>query len=306
MKLGTALIGLLLTHTSVAAAYCRSTTCSPRTAPPEDMCESDDYGCPSTGVPLSWRTGCVSFSVHSTGSVKRNIDFDLVHQIAVAAFDTWLSADCGDGTPSLQVVDLSPVECGQAEYNPTGPNANVILFRDEEWPHDETAVAITTVTQDLDTGAIYDADVEINSAQQNLTTGNDDVGYDLESVLTHEVGHFLGLDDNNDPDTRATMYGYYHPGDTWPRELSGDDERGICSIYPPDEAPTSVQCTPRHGFSAECAPNVTSGCGCATPGRSTWEHAQGPVGLGFLALVSCLRRRRRSHGGARRRLSEQG
>src|SRR5262249_52117235 len=81
--------------------------------------------------------------------------------------------------------------------------------------------------------------------------------YNLEAVITHEVGHFLGL--AHSADMNSIMFAHYHANAT---ELTPDDIQGICAIYPPDhtritsagvvpEDPCSV--TPRHGFSTECA-----------------------------------------------------
>ena len=57
----------------------------------------------------------------------------------------------------------------------------------------------TTLSIDTVSGQILDADVEIDAFDpgQNgmppITTSDSNVGYDLESIVTHEAGHFLGL-----------------------------------------------------------------------------------------------------------------
>src|SRR6185503_2502521 len=118
-----------------------------------------------------------------------------------ASFDTWLSADCGDGaTPGVVIVDDgpvddSPIDCAIREDNENQRNANVFLFRDDEWPHmgADDALALTTVSYNRENGEIYSADVEINAATAKFTTtdAEEDVVDDLQSVLTHECGHFL-------------------------------------------------------------------------------------------------------------------
>jgi MYXO-CTERM domain-containing protein len=62
-------------------------------------------------------------------------------------------------------------------------------------------------------------------------------------VLTHEIGHFSGL--NHSSSAFDTMYYSWRP---WPgqRTLSTDDKRGLCSIYPvaADECASSTSCLP--------------------------------------------------------------
>src|SRR5262249_10703190 len=146
------------------------------------------------GTPLAWRTGCVSYSMQQNASQQVSLAdatkaFDL-------AFQTWEHATCaGGGHPQILLVDHGPVERDKHEYNQQSGNANIILFRDDAWPHagQGDTLALTTVTYDLDSGEIYDADIELNSAQGHFTTADTLVRDDLLSIATHEAGHFLGL-----------------------------------------------------------------------------------------------------------------
>ena len=55
---------------------------------------------------------------------------------------------------------------------------------------------------------------------------------DLESAMTHELGHVLGLSHPDDP--LATMYASYRPDGSM-RMLALDDKLGICSLYEADD-----------------------------------------------------------------------
>jgi hypothetical protein len=287
-----------------AAAFCRTTTA----AIPADYLP-EDSGCWTSGLPIWWRNECVGYDIQQNAS--KQVSYDDAASAIALAFLKWTSVACPtDGTTnsrvSIDVRDLGPVSCDQVQYNSTSGNQHVILFRDDTWPHDDSSntLALTTVTFDPTTGEIYDADMEINTAQQTLTL-QDPIpadGYDFQSIVTHETGHFLGM--AHSQDERATMFAQYTKGATWMRNLSEDDIQGICSIYPADDTrsvPTSVAAsgqvaadacdpTPRHGFSTTCAAtpskcDVSSGM----PGRHDW-HAGAPL-LGAAALISFLRKR---------------
>src|SRR5690606_21413887 len=161
-----------------ASGYCRTTTCDPSVD-----CEYDSRGCTTVGLPLEWKRGCVSFSLHRDGSPKRSVSYDTAHALATRAFDSWVDADCDGHSPSLEVADMSPVLCGEPEYNSDHGNANVIMFRDNDWPYAgaNATLALTTITFNYETGEIFDADIEVNSFRTPLTTSNVGVEFDLES-----------------------------------------------------------------------------------------------------------------------------
>ncbi|MEO7112141.1 MAG: matrixin family metalloprotease [Polyangiaceae bacterium] len=230
-----------------------------------------------SGLPLYWKNACVGYDIQQGAS--KQVSYDDAAQAIAAAFTKWTGATCGtDGSgnsrASIDVRDLGPVQCNQVQYNKEGPNQHVIIFDDNTWPHQDSnnTLALTTVTFDSTTGEIYDADMEINTAQQTLTV-HDPIpadGYDLASIVTHETGHFLGMAHSGD--TAATMYAHYRQGATSMRNLTQDDVQGICSIYSPDGnrnidggtvAEDSCDPTPRHGFQSACASGQSGGCSIA-------------------------------------------
>jgi MYXO-CTERM domain-containing protein len=289
MRASAALIALaLLSFAGSADAYCRTSTCG------SSECEIDpDCGfCLIGGKPLYWPRGCVSYSVHEGGSKRRQIDAETTRRIVEAAFARWIGVACGTGTPGIMVYDFGLVSCDKQEYNQDEPNANLWVHRDDEWPYISggQTLALTTLTFNVETGEIYDADVEINSFENPLTISDTDVGTDLESIIVHEAGHFLGL--SHSCDGQATMFANYVFGETKLRSLEADDIAGICAIYPPGKDTRGCNPTPRHGFSRECASGVEKGCCTTAPGQ---PGPHGPWALGAALFgAAALAARRRS------------
>jgi hypothetical protein len=293
-----AAVALLLLE-QAAAAYCRSAACSPQGT--DDSTQGQVCNPPADGdcgIELQWRQPCVSFDVAEAAS--NQVDYAAADAALTAAFATWQGLDCGGGTPGIQVFDFGPVSCAVVEYNQHGGNANVLVFRDDVWPHDTggggvDTLALTTVTYDVDKGDIYDADIEVNTADNTFSTtdtpGPTDA--DLLSVLTHETGHFFGL--AHTMVAGATMYPSYTPGTDTIRNPAADDIAAICDAYPPGRIGTG-DCTgiPRHGWAPVCYAAQTY-VRCAA-GPRVGDGGEGGYALGpglFLAALGLVVARRR-------------
>jgi hypothetical protein len=88
-------------------------------------------------------------------------------------------------------------------------------------------------------GQILDADIIFNPAVQWVTNGQPDTNQeDLQTVATHEIGHFFGLD--HSAVVRAVMYPF---GGGTLTTLSYDDVAGLMQLYPkstPDYATGNI------------------------------------------------------------------
>jgi hypothetical protein len=230
-------------------------------------------------------------------------------------FATWTGVTC-DGQPlSITAMNRGPVVCAAREFNDgqktAGGNANIIVFRDDTWPEsavsDPTStLALTTVTYNKTNGQIVDADIEINGSQAPLSTNDAGGGtsYDLQSILTHETGHFFGLSHStvaclSDGSDCPTMNAHYRPGSIAYRTLEDDDKAGICAIYPTGRATTDDSCLPVDGFSSLCGhqPDPSQG-GCTVAGSDGSDSGCGRALATLLVLTSPLARRRRLRKGA--------
>ena len=225
-----------------ASAFCRSTTCT-------GECERDADECKTSGAKLSWRTSCVGYSLQRDGTA--NLPMKHVRPAIERSFAKWVDLECEDGIATLSFSELDDVSCHQTEYNDGEANANIVLFQDTKWKYTsaDNNLAKTTVTFDDETGEILDADIEVNHAYNFFTISDENVEYDLESVVTHEVGHFIGLDHTLDPS--ATMNATYERGTTDLRTIEIDDVDGACAVYPPDR---DAKCNtkPKGGLRDDC------------------------------------------------------
>lgn len=291
---------LVLGAPATAAAYCRTMTCDPMVS--TCALEAGDSGCIREGVGLFWPLRCIGIALQKDAS--RQVNFSEFERVARAAFGAWNNVDCDGQPPSIQTDFVGSVTCDKQQFNEDWGNANILIFRDDRWPyHGQSSVlALTTLTFGVTSGTIYDADMEINAVPSlvALSTSDSNVKIDLQSILTHEAGHLLGLAHSSVDG--ATMVPMYVPGSTSFRDLSPDDRAGICAIYPPDRAGLPV-CdfrgpTPRsQGFSELCGgedkpppePEKEKGCSChQAPSTSSIE------GIGGLVAIAAYLFRRRS------------
>jgi hypothetical protein len=271
-----AVLGVLVAFlwASYARAYCREVTASPPGGydPADAGCFVRPADAGADLPPLFWRNQCVGYSLQRNAS--KQVALDEASRIAAQAFATWSNASCeGGGSPSINTsFAYPPVDCSGTSEGHNNP----IIFRDNVWPYNDHANAIgfTTLTVVLATGEIVGASIEINSHDFKITVdaGAPEGAYDLSSIMTHEVGHFLGLAHSTDPN--AVMYAFYQTGST---TLSPDDVAGICSTYTPDGARSTQSgplpmtiCEggrPFNGFLTECG-SIDAGFGTVGSGAA--------------------------------------
>lgn len=279
---------------SLASAYCRTASCE-RGVGSRCVPESPS----DCGIVLAWPEPCIGYALQQDGT--RLTSLERVRELVRLGFDAWESVDCGAGaTPALAVEEVGPVACGEQGFDTEGPNANVIVFRDDDWPYSSRALALTTVTYGLDTGVIRDADMEINTAGVEFTFDDVAPAYDFQSIITHEAGHFLGLAHSSVEG--STMVLSYEKGTTDLRSLDADDAAGICAVYGPGDVGTCDP-VPEGGLEDECVDPTTmaeddGGGGCCTiaPGAGGGAGGRGvpaaiAAAVGLLAVAARRRAR---------------
>ena len=145
-----------------------------------------------------------------------------------AAFETWT-------TPNVTSCSTSMGFAFQAEFStPTGTTAingndgnnSVIWLAGTNWRYGSGTLGLTTTT--FFPGQITDADMELNdNARWGTTGGSADT--DLQSVVTHEAGHFIGL--GHTTSSTAVMNPSIAAG-VQIRNLRAADLSDVCGVYP--------------------------------------------------------------------------
>jgi hypothetical protein len=181
------------------------------------------------------------------------------------SFRSWENVECEDEPLGFEFLrDDDPRDCDEhylLKQDPDhdfSPDENLIVFV-EDWRsfgYDASAFALTSVWHNTKTGVIVGVDMEMNETigafgvcgVSPIRCG--DVA-DIQNVVTHEVGHVLGL--GHTDDETAVMFAESELGDMEKRTLKDDDIEGICAIYSNAPIKYCSETTTRSGSRWNCS-----------------------------------------------------
>jgi hypothetical protein len=205
-----------------------------------------------------------------------------VADVIQASFSTWM------GAPNTAVSAARGPDSGAtaAGFNTT----NLICFvcnGDFSSEAETLAVTITTTATSVGdsdgrggrtqfVGQILDADLLFNPTK-NFTTDIGGANQDLQTVATHEIGHFFGLD--HSAVVRAIMFPF--TPDTANTTLSYDDVGAISATYPkgsPDVATGVISGAVRLSGSAVFGAHVFADSQTAAQSFSGFNVRKSPIG----------------------------
>jgi Matrixin/Carboxypeptidase regulatory-like domain len=189
----------------------------------------------SSAVQIKWPSNSVTVTLSSSmGSPPANIKpgSDVMGAVRRALLQ-WSGASnirFVEAASNAQSVSPSTGGDGVSLITVANTQENAALFSGSDRP------GRTRVFFDPATGIISEADIALNPSAQFSTDGTFGT-YDLESVLTHELGHLLGLEHSGmvgaTMQPRLAINGLYTLPAFSPRTLSGDDRAGVRSLYGP-------------------------------------------------------------------------
>ena len=205
-----------------------------------DLPEFDDE------ATIAWPTREVPFHVHT--AMPAGLDRAAALAAIEAAAATWNAVDC---------TDVQLVFAGFTDEPPVaGDDVNTIAFVLSDWTAmglDADAAATTDVryASRTDETRIIEADLLLNAdAFGWVLDGRASGARDVQSVVTHELGHVLGLlhpcelagEDGAGPCLSEHAQSALHPlYSVRQRAVSADEVAGLCALYP---TTCSGSCTP--------------------------------------------------------------
>lgn len=136
--------------------------------------------------------------------------------------------------PENVKVDFLPMGCTTQRKN-ENDGINAIILVKDHWDFDHSAIAITrnfyVSGAGPHSGLILDSDILLNAVDHSFSVTGESGKHDVQNIVTHEVGHFIGLGHETGSATEPTMVAVASPGETKKRTLETSDLAGMTAGY---------------------------------------------------------------------------
>ncbi|MDY0042203.1 MAG: PKD domain-containing protein [Desulforhabdus sp.] len=175
------------------------------------------------GAEIKWSEPAASFLINEAGGPSGSLNAILT------SMQTWSDVD-----GSCFVFNYSGQTTAQTQLTPDKNSTirdqkNIVSF---QALGQNKILASNYFWFTSSSGALLESDIVVNTSYAWRTDGGAGA-YDVQNVMTHELGHSLSLDDlYGAADSEKTMYGYVATGETKQRTLHQDDIDGIVYLYP--------------------------------------------------------------------------
>jgi hypothetical protein len=178
-----------------------------------------------SGATVRWHTNNVTLRIDE--SMREYFTDMAVDDVVHEAAEAWRGLA---GVPDLSINQGDPGPRGfDADRGATNG-----VYLVEDWELADSSLAVTVATFESRSGKIVDTDILVNANHPFaiMPDGPDRraKAFDLRGVLTHEMGHVLGLGESFDV-RLATMWPNIARGETHQRDIYIDDEDGAELAY---------------------------------------------------------------------------
>lgn len=191
------------------------------------VCPIEDPDSAAVVTPAGWKLPANWTYTLNTSGVPSSVGAKNLATIANNAFTGWTNAAGGKvtitKTPFNTTVNRAKLD-GQ----------NIIAWGKTS----SNALAVTYTWYYPSTGLSAEEDTIFNKSypwfwNASNTACTDSNSYDAQDILTHELGHWMGLNDIYTADyVNNTMYGYGSMGEVKKDTLTTGDIQGVQAIYP--------------------------------------------------------------------------
>ncbi|MEE2903399.1 MAG: matrixin family metalloprotease [Myxococcota bacterium] len=217
----------------IASLCCALFLTAPTTADSFECTRTKNYDF----VSLRWEQAApIKLAVRA--NPNRRTDIVLLENAIAASLNSW-------SEPSCSSLDFEYI--GEVSADRPLSEVSQVISISEDWQADDSVVGLTTMTYTDKTGLIRYGKIELNEVDFVFIDALPDGActfsrqYDLQSVLTHEIGHLIGLahlsvedallreELGEDP---ATMSRAVDSCTIDFRTLEADDLEAACYVYP--------------------------------------------------------------------------
>ena len=163
--------------------------------------------------------------IRLTAHLPADLPSEDVTRVVDKAASTWNAVGAGPAFVTEVVKDSEIMPATVLD------GQNAIVFVTDDWPFEPGKLAATVPYYRARNHELVEIDVAFNAAAfQFAIDATDSDTFDFENVLTHELGHALGLGHlDGAPD--ATMFPRIDPAERNKRDLTIDDEDALLALY---------------------------------------------------------------------------
>ena len=241
-----------------------------------------DVATSKSGAPLHWAPGSVAFAL-ALDPGPAEIDAATARTVAVAAAATWQAALADSGV----TVAIADGAVAAAPHAADGVSTVRWLVDAHDPDLEPGLLGRTFVAYTATTGELKDADVVLDAADFTWTSSLGGCGdeYDLQSALTHEFGHGVGLA-HAIGHPEATMFATGDACESTKRDLAPDDVAGLMELYVTPAADGGGGCAAGGSLGGSSGPCLLVGAAIAAAGRRRRRRPVAAVAVVGMAMVA--------------------